>query len=110
MEHDITAPTPFDDRLDVVHHFAGNLYAKEMHVKAGEVVAKHVHDYDHFSFLGNGTARVCTGDPGQGPKIKNTRLVKGPCLITIPANVYHQIVAVTAVDWYCIHATKGVKP
>lgn len=109
MEYDVTAPTPFDDHLQIRHHFGDGLYAKEIHVPAGEVIGKHVHNYTHFSVLAQGTAIVET-DGGDGTRKLKTRQVIKPGLIEVKANVYHKITALTDVTWYCIHATERGKP
>ena len=82
---------------DIKHNFGGGVYAKEMHVPAGMVVAKHTHDFTHLSILASGKASVFIA----GEKTD----IEGPYCLTVEANKQHFIVAVTDVVWFCIHAT-----
>ncbi len=88
--------------VEVFHHFASGLYSKEMRVPAGVEIGKHVHDYDHFSFLQSGRARVeIDGDVSEH---------EAPALLTIKAGRLHIITAITDVVWHCIHATTETDP
>jgi quercetin dioxygenase-like cupin family protein len=86
----------------IVHHFNGGLYTKEMRVKAGDLVMKHTHDYDHQSILGSGEAIVCV----DGVAHKYI----GPQVLTIKANVEHEVYAVTDIVWFCQHITDCTDP
>jgi quercetin dioxygenase-like cupin family protein len=81
----------------VGHHFAAGLYAKESMVPAGYVVGKHIHDYTHLSILASGKAIVTAGE--------SVKEYTGPACIEIKAGISHEILALTDVVWYCIHAT-----
>jgi hypothetical protein len=35
---------------NIIHHFNGGLYTKEMHLDAGDTIIKHTHDYDTSPF------------------------------------------------------------
>ncbi len=79
------------------HHFAAGLYAKESIIPANHYVMKHTHSYSHLSILAVGRAIVKAGD---------TQIeYEGPACIEIAANVPHEVIALTNVIWYCIHAT-----
>lgn len=93
----ITDKAKIDEMMGVVHHFADDLYCKEIHVKAGYFVCKHMHSYSHLSVLAQGKALV-TAD---GVAKEYT----GPCVLEIKANVMHQVDAITDCVWLCIHAT-----
>ena len=42
-----------EEKLDVVHHFAGGVYAKEMTLKTmGDGMHQHKHHFDHVTLLG----------------------------------------------------------
>ena len=88
--------------VDVFHHFATGLYSKEMRVPAGVEIGKHVHDYDHFSFLQSGRARVEIDGEIQE--------CEAPALLTVKAGKLHVITAITDVVWHCIHATTETDP
>lgn len=80
---------------EIIHHFNGGLYTKEMRVDAGSLVMKHTHDYDHQSILVSGDAVVITG----GNPVKYT----GPAILNIKANVEHEVIALTDIVWLCQH-------
>lgn len=83
--------------VKVIHHFASGIYIKEMVVPAGAMIGKHLHDFDHFSSLVNGSALVEIDGV-------STEL-HAPSLLTIAAGRLHVITALTDVVWHCIHAT-----
>ena len=88
--------------VEVFHHFASGLYSKEMRVPAGVMIGKHMHDYDHFSFLQSGTALVeIDGEATEHD---------APSLLTVKAGKLHVITAITDVVWHCIHATTETDP
>jgi quercetin dioxygenase-like cupin family protein len=87
---------------EIIHHFNGGLYTKEMRVTAGSLVMKHVHQHDHQSILASGEALVCI----DGVAHKYT----GPVVLNIRANVEHEVLAVTDMVWLCQHVTDCVDP
>jgi quercetin dioxygenase-like cupin family protein len=100
-----------DEQLGIKHHFADHLYAKEMRIDAGMRVEKHMHDYTHLSILGKGRVEVKTWETDKdGLKSMLREEYKAPACIEIPANVPHQITALTNAVWYCIHATDETDP
>lgn len=84
---------PFDGEVE--HHFADGVYCHRMRLDAGKRVLKHVHDYDHLSLLLAGVAIVRT-DEGVSTH-------RAPAVLTIRAGLAHEITAVEAIDWCCIH-------
>lgn len=85
------------------HHFVGQdqargVYAKELHIPAGERLVSHKHLYDHLSILASGTIWLVEGAHAR-------RLVSGPAALTIKAGVTHSVHAVTNAVWFCIHRT-----
>lgn len=87
---------------NIHHHFIGQgqdkgVYAKELHIPAGFHLISHKHRYDHLSILASGEAWLHQG--------ANSRLVRGPCAISIPAHEPHEVRAVTNLVWFCIHPT-----
>lgn len=88
--------------IEITHHFAGGLYAKEMRVPAGVKIGKHVHDFDHFSVLLVGAVSLDL----DGEKSK----INAPALLTIKSGQQHVITALTDVVWHCIHATPETDP
>ena len=87
----------------IKHHFsAGGVYAREQTLEAGHEVEKHVHDYDHLSYLGSGRALV---------EIEGEmRVLDGPCMLEVKAGKKHRIQALTDITWLCIHAESVADP
>jgi quercetin dioxygenase-like cupin family protein len=84
--------------LKVFHHFSDGVYAKEMHLDAGEVIVSHKHKFHHFSILAQGSV-IVEIDGGQ-------ERYCAPAVVTIQAGQHHRITALMRpVVWYCIHAT-----
>ena len=84
--------------LEVEHHFADNLYSKEIRIPRGVFLASHSHTYSHLSFLAKGRVIVKT-DEGEA-KIYSA----GAC-INIAAGVNHGVLALEDAVWFCTHAT-----
>jgi quercetin dioxygenase-like cupin family protein len=87
----------------IKHHFsAGGVYAREQTLKATEEVQKHVHDYDHLSYLASGTALLeIDGE---------LTVLHGPCMLEVKAGKSHRIQALTNLTWLCIHAEAVADP
>jgi quercetin dioxygenase-like cupin family protein len=87
---------------EVFHHFGGGVYVKETHIPAGCVAVQHKHVYDHLSVLVSGRAKV---------SVENQFAeIEAPRVLTILANKYHKVEAVTDCVWLCVHATGEVEP
>lgn len=85
------------------HHFsAGGVYAREQTLSAGEEVVKHVHHYDHLSYLVSGQATLEVGD--------ELHVLHGPCMLEVKAGKAHRIQALTDVVWLCIHSESVADP
>lgn len=84
--------------LEIKHHFAGGVYAKQTTIAAGLVLTQHKHNYDHLSILASGVVMLSVDDV-------NTRIV-APACITIPANTNHCVSTLEDSVWFCIHATE----
>ena len=81
----------------ILHHFADHLYAKEIHIDAGEHLLQHVHKFSHLSVLAKGKVLVSTDDGQQ--------VIEAPACIEIKAGIHHGLKAMTDSVWYCIHST-----
>lgn len=84
----------FSDRIR--HHFAGGVYMREQVLEAGKEVGKHVHDYDHLSYLASGSASVEVDGALQ--------TLVAPSVLVVKAGQTHRIQALTDIVWLCIHA------
>lgn len=87
---------------NIIHHFNGGLYTKEMHLEAGDTIIKHTHDYDHQSILVSGEVVLSVGGELQ--------VLTAPAVINIKANVEHEARALTPVVWLCQHITTCTDP
>lgn len=87
---------------NILHHFSDGLYAKEIHIAAGDHLLQHKHTYSHLSVLAKGSVIVTTED-GQ-------KEVHAPACLDIKANAHHGIKALTDSVWFCIHATDEKDP
>jgi len=87
----------------IKHHFStGGVYAREQTLQAGQEVEKHVHDYDHLSYLATGRALV---------EVDGEMLVfDAPCMLEIEAGKKHRIQALTDITWLCIHSEAIADP
>jgi quercetin dioxygenase-like cupin family protein len=87
----------------IKHHFsAGGVYCREQTLEAGREVEKHVHDYDHLSYLGSGVASVDVEGELQ--------VLTGPAMLEIKAGKRHRIQAITDITWLCIHSEAIADP
>lgn len=86
----------------IVHHFSDGLYAKETHIKAGETLVQHKHNYSHLSVVAKGKVAVVSND--------DIQIIEAPACIEIKAGENHGVKAITDVVWYCIHATEETDP
>jgi quercetin dioxygenase-like cupin family protein len=74
----------------------GNVFAVETIAPAGMTLESHKHEHSHMSVLAVGVADVTI----DGKTERHT----GPVVLTIPANTFHSVRAVTDVAWYCLWA------
>lgn len=94
-----TDTEPMKD-LDLAFHEAGpdsgDVFVVETRARAGMTLQSHQHKHGHLSVLVSGTARVRIG--------RESQEMTGYRMITIPANVDHEITAITDVIWLCLWA------
>ena len=101
MSHRSTAPVPFE-RPELLHHCYPDMYAKEMRIPTGYLIGKHLHTFDHFSILAQGSVEISR----DGVK----EILHAPQLVHIAAGVTHVIHALTDAVWFCIHAVEDSTP
>lgn len=83
--------------MNFTHLFGQQSYIKEIELNAGDVIGKHVHDFDHISVALKGSFYI---------KIDGvTRFVKAPSAIKVQAGIEHEVTAITDAVWLCTHAT-----
>ena len=79
------------------HHFTSGVYAKEVHIPAGNVLVQHKHNFDHLSILASGSIELMVDGVRS--------VIHAPACLTIEANKHHGVKSLTDVVWFCIHAT-----
>ena len=75
---------------------SGGVFAVETFAPAGMVLESHTHAHSHMSVLASGCADVTIDG--------KTERHQGPCVLSVPANTAHKVVAVSDVVWYCLWA------
>jgi quercetin dioxygenase-like cupin family protein len=75
---------------------SGNVFAVETVAEAGYLLESHKHSHSHMSVLVSGTADVTIDG--------KTERMTGYKLVTIPADTFHRVVAVTDIVWLCLWA------
>lgn len=102
MMHALPAVMGAVPAMDIKHHFAGGVYAREQTLRAGEEVQKHVHEYDHLSYLARGTAMI---------EIDGVlSILEAPRMLEVKAGKAHRIQALSDLTWLCIHAESVADP
>lgn len=86
----------------IKHIFADSIYIRQQTLAAGQIVSKHVHEYEHVSYLVQGQCVVEV----EG---KMTHVV-APKAIVIAAHKQHFVRAITDITWLCIHNTDVADP
>lgn len=90
------------DGVDVSHFMAGEVYAKQVQLRAGRILVGHKHNYDHLSILASGAVAVTVCG-------KSTVYV-GPTAVLIEANKVHEVAALKDSLWYCVHSVPEDTP
>jgi hypothetical protein len=76
------------------------LWLKQYALKAGEMVAQHVHMHDHVTVVAVGTVRLTIDGVDQGE-------IVAPRPVSIRALAQHSMVAVTDALIFCVHNLRG---
>jgi quercetin dioxygenase-like cupin family protein len=98
----VTVESGVEQGVVIRHHFAGKTYIKETLIPADMRLGKHVHAFDHFSFLAYGLVDVYVNG-------KLMQMASGD-MITIRAGDEHLIHARADSRWLCIHSTDCTDP
>ena len=85
--------------IDLIrHHFGAGVYAKQVHIPAGQVLVQHKHKFSHLSILASGSVELMVDN------VKT--VVHAPACLTIEADKHHGVKSLTDVVWFCIHGTE----
>ena len=80
------------------HHFAGGVYAREMHIPAGHVVVGKIHKQENLHFLSKGSATVITEEGG-------VEEVQAGVMMKSPKGVKRLLITHADTIWTVLHAT-----
>lgn len=104
LEHHMCANMPdavqgekVDAIFPVVHHFAPDLYGREILLKEGSVVIGKLHAHSHLNILAQGHVLVATED--------GIEEIKAPCVWTSKAGTKRVVHAIIDSVWVCLHPT-----
>ena len=81
----------------ISHHFSDGIYAKQMTLQKGYIAKSHKHNYSHLSILSKGEVHIRVDGV--------TKHYKAPACIEIKAGVEHEILALKAATFFCVHKT-----
>jgi len=85
------------DKFPLTHHFAPNLYGREMFLPAGNVVVGKIHKHAHLNIIAKGKVSVSTEE---GPKEYT-----GPCVFTSYAGTKRAVNVIEDTIWITVHCT-----
>ena len=88
--------------MKIKHLFGEDAYIKEIRLDAGDLIEKHVHDFDHISVLVKGTVHVKIGS--------SIRYLQAPNAIKVQAGIAHEVTAMTDAVWLCTHVSDCKDP
>lgn len=83
-------------------HSSGGVIVREQTLKSGQEAEKHVHGYDHLSYLATGSAVVEIDDALQ--------MLHAPAMFEVKAGKKHRVKALTDITWLCIHSEAIADP
>ena len=78
---------------------SGEVFVVETKARAGHLLESHRHEHAHLSVLVSGSADVTVSGV--------TKRFDGYCLVAIPANSVHKVVAVTDIVWLCLWSSNA---
>lgn len=93
---------------EITDLYIRNAYAKKTVFPLGGRLHQHVHDYDHFSFVGSGRFRLLKYhvDNREVP-FEITEHGVGE-MVVVKAGIFHEVFALESDSvWYCIHGVKS---
>jgi hypothetical protein len=95
---------PFSDQsgLELAHHFAGGIYARELACPPNTIFVGKLHKFDHMCFLARGTISILIGDTIQ--------TISAPKLIECPKGSKRVAYTHTDCIWVTILRTDLVEP
>ena len=82
--------------IEPVHHFADNLYAREILIRAGTILTGKVHSTEHLNIVSAGRIAVWTED--------GMKIVAAPCTLISRPGTKRVGFAIEDTVWTTIHA------
>lgn len=83
---------------EVTHHFAGGVYARELHIPKGAVIVGKIHRHAHLNFLMKGEISVLTEH--------GIQRLKAPAVIASSPGIKRAGFAHEDTIWITVHATQ----
>lgn len=84
--------------IDPIHHFANNLYARELRLPAGTLLTGKIHKTEHLNILAKGTIAIATEE--------GTTILTAPVVMVSEPGTKRVGLAQTDVVWVTIHGTE----
>lgn len=91
--------------LAVTHRFIGGIYAREIHIPAGTLVAGRIHKREHLSVISMGVAEVVVDNVLTGDT--ETVVYAAPLTFASPAGTKRMVLAISDVVWTTFHKHEG---
>lgn len=91
--------------LPVTHRFINGIYAREIFIPQGVLVAGRIHKTEHISVISQGCVEVITDNVLTGEVIRDT--YEAPCTFISPIGTKRMVQAVTDTVWTTFHKHEG---
>lgn len=88
--------------FELHHHFAGGMYARELRIKAGNVLVGRLHKHEHLVTISAGTVSVLSAD--------GVKTLTAPCTYISKPGDKRVIYAHTDAVWTTYHVTDLTDP
>lgn len=89
-------------QLEVKHHFAEGVYARELIIPAGVWLTGKIHKYEQLNILASGKMNVCIDD--------KWHLIEGPYTVVSPAGIKRIAETISDCVWVTIIRTDLTDP
>lgn len=84
---------------ELKHHFADNIYAREIHIPKGHVVVGRIHRFENLNFISKGRVTVVTEEGG-------VEVLEAGVMMKSPVGVKRLLITHEDTVWTVLHNTK----
>lgn len=91
--------------LDAHHTFIGGIYARQLFIPAGVLIAGRIHKGEHISVISQGVIEVVTENVMTGET--ESEIYESPCQFTSPAGTKRMVLAREDTVWTTFHKHDG---